>query len=199
MTIDVSPQYSMERATEYNIISMMEQLKRYEDEHGFLSKILFYNAVFFTSIFFLCLFPTKIYSEIISRVLNISFRLKGAIFRLYHVALIATCFLGILLVVFKLQTEQYTKNLALDTPEKRLYRLKYKWLMEEQIWLLTLVFTEICAIFKIAGLYDREKIAKTELANIQYLKDKRDKDELIRSENLPTQASVENEYVNTTD
>jgi hypothetical protein len=199
MTIDVSPQYSMERASEYNIISMMEQLKRYEDEHGFLSKILFYNAVFFTSIFFLSLFPTKIYSEIISRVLNISFRLKGAIFRIYHVALIGTSFVGILLVVFKLQTEQYTKNLALDTPEKRLYRLKYKWLMEEQIWLLTLVFTEICAIFKIASLYDREKIAKTELANIQYLKDKREKDELIRSENLPTQTSVENEYVNTTD
>lgn len=189
----------MERAAEYNLISMMEQLKKYEDEHGSLSKILFYSALFFTCIFFLSLFPTKIYSEIISRILNISFRFKGAIFRIYHVAFLGISFVGILLVIFKLQTEQYSKNLALDTPEKRLYRLKYKWLMEEQIWLVTLIFAEIVAIFKMANLYDREKIATNELINIQLLKEKRKKDELIRLENLPTQTSLENEYINNLD
>ncbi len=185
------------RNFELSILGMVNEFKTYENEHGFLFKILFYSAVTCTILVFLQMIGLRIYNSIISTFFNISFRLKGAIFNVYQLFVLVIIFVAAILVVLKLQSEQFTKNLQLDTPEKKLYRLKYKWIVEEQLWLITLILFEIIAIYRLSQLFDWEVELESEDEELEYIADTRkdfiNQENLMNSEetlqNIQTQAS----------
>jgi hypothetical protein len=188
-----SDPFMIEHPNEYKILGIMQELKKYENEHGILYELLLYTAVFLTTVLLINIKPMKILSEILSRFFNIPFKFKGATFYVYNLVLGFIIFIGILLSIFKLQSDTFTKNLRLDTLEKRLYRLKYKWIVEEQVWLLTMIFVELISIYRFSMIYDREK-QLNELINMAEKKYTKETNEISEQnkieENMPTQTSL---------
>lgn len=45
----------------------------------------------------------------------------------------------------------------MEPHEKKLFRLKHKWLTEAEIWLTSLIIFELISIYRLASLYDKRK------------------------------------------
>lgn len=179
---------TMESPANMHIMGIEKQQLKFEDEHGALEKILFYVALCATMLTTTFLLPRiKVAFIFASKILNISFNVRGGIFQLYH---IFGLFIGLfiaLLATLIMQGEQFKKNIAMDSPEKKLYRLKFKWMIEEQIWLLALIVIELLSIFKFAKLYDGKQKFKSRLDE----KETNRYEMLEKEENMATQASLD--------
>ena len=68
-----------------------------------------------------------------------------------------------------------------------MYRLKYKWMLETQIWLLTLIVIEIGSIYKLSSIYDEILEIKDKI-NSERSEEKKEEKEKI--ENMPTTESM---------
>jgi hypothetical protein len=130
---------------EYSYNTMKKDFEEFEDEHGTLFSIIFYFACFLTIFLFSYLNPPNFYRKMLSAFFNWKFTWREAKWKVYHVLnFILFCF-GLLLFFMKFQSDQFiTKKLPMDeTHEKRIYRLKFKWLIEGEMWLLTIIIVEL--------------------------------------------------------
>lgn len=127
-------------------------VENYEDEHGTTFKILFYFAVFTTVFLLSYLKPPRIYKKAVSRFLNITFRWRGAYWKVYNILVIVIIIIGLFLfckkiklnLVLSSQVSQFTEDKpSMETHEKKLFRLKHKWLTEAEIWLTALIIFEL--------------------------------------------------------
>jgi len=53
---------------------------------------------------------------------------------------------------------------------KRIWLLKYKWLIESEIWICSLIIVEVLTIYRLAGIFDaRIKMEKFNQENKKFL------------------------------
>jgi hypothetical protein len=149
--------FEIEHSLQHNILRAMKEFKVFQNEHSLLIKILLYSAIICTILVVLQMIGIKVYNKMVSNFFNISINFRGGTFNLYQVFAGFIFFISVLLIVLKLQSEQFSQNLQLDTPEKKIYRLKYKWIVEEQLWLLTLILFEMISIFRLSQLFEKEE------------------------------------------
>lgn len=78
-------------------INVDKNVSNYEDEHGLTFKILFYIAVVVTLFMISYLKPPQIYKKAVSRVLNITFKWRGAYWKVYNLLVIFIILIGLFL------------------------------------------------------------------------------------------------------
>jgi hypothetical protein len=158
----------IEHSVQHNILKAMKDFNVFQNEHSLLINILLYTATISTILVVLQMIGLKMYNKLVSNFFKISINFRGGKFKMYQIFAGLIFFVTVLLVFLKLQSEQFSQNLQLDTPEKKIYRLKYKWIVEEQLWLLTLILFEFTTIVRLSKLFDIEEdleVALKQLAN----------------------------------
>jgi hypothetical protein len=170
-----------------------QELQRLQSEYGFNYYILT-NLAIVTTIFFLSfLKPPKFYKDFISKIFNISFKWRGATWKVYHLISGFLMMLGVLLFYMKMQDDQFSRNKqAVESYENRLFRLKFKWILETEIWLLALVVIELLSIHRLVYIYDKSVQLKQNLLDFANEQDKFKSNE-DSNENLPTKSSITDE------
>ena len=74
-----------------------------------------------------------------------------------------------------------------ETYDSKMYRLKYKWMLETQIWLLSLIIIEISSVYRLASMYDDMVDVKEKINEINKLQNNQNEEKI---ENLPTRESM---------
>jgi hypothetical protein len=163
-------------------------LKRMISDNGISYYILLYTAIFTTLFIVSYLRPPKFYKVLISKILNLSFKFKGTLLIVNQFVLWLLIISAILLIFLQMLTYQFSPSLNIDeTYENKMYRLKYKWMLETQIWLLTLIVIEIGSIYKLSSIYDEILEIKDKI-NQERSEEKKEEKEKI--ENMPTTESM---------
>lgn len=129
-------------------ISIENNAKHFDDQHGLIFKVLLYTAITTTVFLFSYLKPPGFYKDFMSKIFNITFKWRGAYWKVYNIIGFILALLGLVLGFLKMQVDQFTESQPMmETHEKRIFRLKYKWLIEAEIWLTTLIIIELVYIF----------------------------------------------------
>jgi len=163
-------------------------LKRLESEYSLTYFVLLYMAFFSTLFVVSYLNPPKFYKDFISKLFNFGVRWRGFKWKIYHLLLGIDFVLGILLIFLQLLSFQFSPNFNVaETYDSKMYRLKYKWMLETQIWLLSLIVIEISSVYRLATIYDDIIHVKERINEIEKLEKNR-KEEKI--DNLPTRESM---------
>jgi hypothetical protein len=163
-------------------------LKRMESEYGLTYFVLLYMAVFTTLFVVSYLNPPKFYKDFVSKIFNMGIRWRGFKWKVYHLFLAFDFVLGILLIFLQLLSFQFSPNLnVVETYENKMYRLKYKWMLETQIWLLSLIIIEISSLYRLASIYDDMVIIKEKINERNKLEKIEDGEKI---DNLPTRESM---------
>lgn len=163
-------------------------LKRMESEYGIQYYLLLYSAIFTTLFIISYMRPPKFYRDFISKIFNLSFKWRGIPLKIYNLFVGVLLILGILLIFLQMIAYEFSPKLNLaESYENKMYRLKYKWMLETQIWLLSLVIIEIAAVYRLASIYDEMSCIKENINNVAK-KEKSDKKENL--EYLPTKESM---------
>ncbi len=71
-----------------------------------------------------------------------------------------------------MQLENFSVSLegSNQTHNKKIFLLKYKWLIESQIWITSLIIVELLTIYRLAGIFDKRiQIEKFNEENKKYL------------------------------
>ena len=85
----------MSTTTSFNTID--KNVSNYEDEHGLTFKILFYIAISVTLFLISYLKPPHIYKKVVSRILNFTFKWRGAYWKVYNLLVIFIILIGLFL------------------------------------------------------------------------------------------------------
>lgn len=149
---------SEERTTNLNIISIRRDLVKVEDEHSMMFKFIFYSAIITTLFLISYLRPPMFYKKFMSKFFNLSFKWRGAYWKIYNMVFIILFLQMFLLLVLKVHSDEFSPSFRRnESSEKKLYRLKHKWLVEAEIWLLSLIIIEIITIYRLNTLFDRRR------------------------------------------
>ena len=73
-------------------------LQTQSDEHGLIFKILLYTAILHTLFLISYLYPPRFYKKFISFLFNLSFKWRGAVWKVYNILILNVFLLGLLLV-----------------------------------------------------------------------------------------------------
>ncbi len=66
------------------------------DEHGLIFKILLYTAILNTIFLISYLYPPNFYKKFISYIFNLSFKWRGAVWKVYNILILNVLLLGLL-------------------------------------------------------------------------------------------------------
>jgi hypothetical protein len=134
-----------QNTAQMEVQSLKEETDRdYQNQHGLIYYFLLYAAVFCTLFLLSYLKPPKFYKNFISWFFNLSFRWRAAIWKVYNILGFFIFMMTSFLTLLKLQTDQFVEiNPAIETSEKKIFRLKHKWLLESEIWLCTLIIIQL--------------------------------------------------------
>ena len=132
-------------------INQME--KNFENEKGIVFKSLVYISIFTTIFLFSFLKPMNLYKRFITWFFDLSITIKGEAWKIYHILLLKVGFFMVLLVckifyiyvvVLKMQSDNFSiYEIEDETHYRKIWRLKYKWLIESEMWLTSLIIIEL--------------------------------------------------------
>jgi hypothetical protein len=138
---------TIQQVSSLNFPGYMSEKTIYHEKHGFIYQMLIYFSMFTTIFLITYLKAPKFYKRMISKFLNINFSWRGTNWKVFHFLFLVILSFGMLFVFFKMQIELFSQgNPTAETTEKRIFRLKYKWLLEAEIWLLSMIIIELLYI-----------------------------------------------------
>lgn len=127
--------------------------KNFENEKGILFKSLVYIAIFTTVLLFSFLKPMNIYKRFITWFFDLTITIKGEAWKIYHILLLIVGFLTVFFIckifyfyflVLKMQSDNFSiYQIGDETHYRKIWRLKYKWLIESEMWLTSLIIIEL--------------------------------------------------------
>ncbi len=79
-------------------IKLDSALATHSDEHGVIFKFLLYCAIASTIFLISFLYPPRFYQKLISKLFNLSFTWKGAVWKFYNIIIVKIIIFSLLLV-----------------------------------------------------------------------------------------------------
>lgn len=116
---------------------------KYYQQHGLSYNILIYSCIISTAFLFSYSKGPRFYKRILTRILNANL-LGSSNLKILHLFGISTLLCTLFLFFLKMQVQIFTDiKPTLETSEKRIFRLKHKWLIEAQMWLVSLLIVDL--------------------------------------------------------
>jgi hypothetical protein len=67
-----------------------------------------------------------------------------------------------------MQIEIYAYPGANETHEKKVFRLSFKWLIESELWMVTIIIFELTAVYFLSRMGDKKHSVVKELKDLGY-------------------------------
>lgn len=113
-----------------------------DDYHSFVYRFLYYFIIFSTVKLLLLFKSPKFYKRILDKVFKLKVSLFKQEFTIYFAMLIWIMFLITIFSIIKMQVNLYSKPSSSESLVLRQERLKNKWIIESELWMLTILIIE---------------------------------------------------------
>lgn len=131
---------SIENTSEVSFTSSInEQIKDYR---VFLYRFLFIMICLTTIKLFLLFKSPKSYKKLIDRIFNIQIKISGCVFTVYIAIIVWILFLILLFVEMQFQKSYFDGYKHVNSQEIKMERLKNKWILESELWMISILIIE---------------------------------------------------------